>query len=173
MGNDDKSEQTHSKDNEPNQQSPKVDLVSVDFKHNIPTDDEIIRRVNKRQRITFDVLSQQTFVLMKTPSRLLEDVFRLRLQKTSSRSLQDVLIKTNIIVLVIRFQDVFKTSSRCLAKTSSRHLQDVLKTFWRCLQDVFKTFCKDIFKTFSRHVIKLNTFQNESETYLKRFWDVP
>ena len=53
--------------------------------------------------------------------RRLEDVFRFRLQKTSSR----------------RFQDIFKTSSRRLAKTSLRHLQDVLQ---RCLQEVFKTY---------------------------------
>ena len=51
-----------------------------------------------------------------------------------------------------RLQNVFKTSW----KTSSRHLQDVFKTFWRRLQDIFKTSCKDIFKTFSRCIIKLN-----------------
>ena len=50
--------------------------------------------------------------------RLDEGVFKtswrclhLRLQKTSSRCLQDVLIKTNIFLLVIRLQDVFKTYS--------------------------------------------------------------
>ena len=59
--------------------------------------------------------------------RRLEDVFRLRLQKTSSRRLdqdeyvrpsltssQDVLVKTNIFALAICLQDVFKTSSRRL-----------------------------------------------------------
>ena len=103
--------------------------------------------------------------------RLDEDVFHLGLQKTSSRHLQDVLIKTNIIALVIHFrktssrrlgqnqhirlghassrhfqdvllkrlQDDFKTSLRCLAKTSSRHLQDILKISSRNFQDVFKT----------------------------------
>ena len=53
--------------------------------------------------------------------RLDEDVFRLRLQKTSSRrddqdeyirlthtSSEDILINTNIIVLVIRLQDVLQ-----------------------------------------------------------------
>ena len=62
-----------------------------------------------------------------------EDVFCLRLQKTSSRRLQDNFIKTNIFALVKRLQKtswsrpiysswsyVFKTSSRRLAKTSSR-----------------------------------------------------
>ena len=43
---------------------------------------------------------------MKTSWRRLEDVFCLRLQKTSSRRLQDVLIKTNTFGLVIIIQDV-------------------------------------------------------------------
>ena len=49
------------------------------------------------------------------------------------RRLQGVLIKTNIFVLAIRLQDVFKV-------------------FSRRVQDVFKTLCQDIFKTFSRHL---------------------
>ena len=60
--------------------------------------------------------------------------------KTSSRRFQDVLVKTNIFVLAIHLQDVFKTFSRRLQdvfKTSSRHLQDVLQ---RYLQDVFKAY---------------------------------
>ena len=89
---------------------------------------------------------------------LLQDVF-----KTSSsrriyspysyvfrRRLQDVLIKTNILVLIIRLQDVFKMSCQDVFKTSSRRLQDVLKTFWRRLQDIHKTFPKrlqDVFRT--------------------------
>ena len=86
----------------------------------------------------------------------LEDVFSLRLQKTSwsrricspyscvyRRHLQDVFIKINIFVLVIRLQDVFKI-------------------FWKRLQDVFKTF--------SRRIIKLNCYA--FETYSKRFWYV-
>ena len=79
--------------------------------------------------------------------RRLEDVFRFRLQKTSSRRLQDVLIKTNMFALALRLQDVFKTSwSRPIYlswlyvfKTSSRRFQDVFKTFRRRLQNVFKT----------------------------------
>ena len=108
--------------------------------------------------------------------RRLDDVFRLRLQKTSSRRLQDVLIKTNMFALALRLQktssrrldqdeyvrlsltsseDVFKTSSRRLGQdqyirlgyTSSRRLQDVLQ---KRLQDIFKTFW--------RCIIKLNCF---------------
>ena len=84
--------------------------------------------------------------LQRTSSRRLQDVMiktnivalLIRLQNTSSRLLQNVLIKTNIFVLAIRLQAVFKTSSRRLAKRTSRHLQDVFETFWRHLQDVFK-----------------------------------
>ena len=112
-------------------------------------------------------LTQQTFLLMKTSWRRLDEVFLLRLQKTSWRRVQDVLVKTNIFVLAIRLQDVVKTFSRRLSKTSSRHLQDVFKTFQdvfttssrhlgKRLQDIFKTSCKDIFKTFSRRIIQLS-----------------
>ena len=94
--------------------------------------------------------SQQTFVLMKTSWRRLEDVFCLHLQKTSLRRLQDALIKTDILAWDIRLQ-----------KTSSRRLQDALtKTNIFVLairfQDVLKTsskkLLKDIFKTPSKHL---------------------
>ena len=104
--------------------------------------------------------TQQTFVSMKTSWKRLEDLFRLRLPKTSLRRLQEVLIKTNIFLLIIRLQ-----------KTSWRRLQEVFKTSsWR-LQDAFKTFSRhvgktslrrlqDVFKTFSR------LFQNVLEKRL-------
>ena len=56
----------------------------------------------------------------------------------SSRSLQDVLIKTNIIASVIRPQ-----------KASSRHLQDVLVY-------VFKVHCKNLLKTSWQDVLKMS-----------------
>ena len=99
------------------------------------------------------ILIQQTFVLMRAswgrlPSSSSEDVF------------QEVLIKTNIFILVICLQ---KTSSRrlaqdqyfCLGHTSSRSFQDVFKTFSRRLQDVFKTSLRrfqDVFKMSSSHL---------------------
>ena len=138
--------------------------ISFDFYHLLSS-----TVLDRKENIT---ISQQKFVLMKTSWRRLEDVFRLHLQKTSSRCFQDVLVKTKIFVLTIclqdifkmpsrRFQDVFKTSSRRLAKTSSRRFQDVFKTpchdvfktFWRRLQDVFKTSSRPlqgVFKTSSR-----------------------
>ena len=99
----------------------------------------------------YQTLSQQTFVLMKT----FEDVFGLRLQKTSwsrriyspysyvfRRRLQDVFIKTNIFVLAIRLQNVLKTSSRRLQdifKTSSRRFENVFKTSSRRFQDLLSS----------------------------------
>ena len=115
---------------------------------------------------TADV-TQQKFVLMKTPWRRLsssssEDVFMkmniltllIRLQKTPSRRLQDVLQK--------RHQDILKTPSRRFQndfKTSSRRLQDVLQ---RCLQDLFKMY-------HWVNLFLLTRFQDVFETLSKRF----
>ena len=116
--------------------------------------------------------------------RLDEDVFRLRLQKTSSgrldqdeyiyqlihlqktssRCLQDLLTKTNIFVLVIRLQDVFKMFLRHLQdvlqkrlqyvfKTPSRRFEDVFKTSSRHLQNILQRHLQDVFKTY--HQVKL------------------
>ena len=78
--------------------------------------------------------------------RRLQDVIKtnifallIRLQRTSWS-------RPNIFVSVIRLQDVFKMScqdifkmfSRCLAKRSSRHLQEVFKRFWIRLPHVIK-----------------------------------
>ena len=106
--------------------------------------------------------------------RHLEDVFRLCLQNLSSRRLdQDEYIRLShtssedvfktswsrpiysswLYVFKTssrRFQDVFKTSSRRLAKMSSRRFQDVFKTSSRRLQDIFKTSSRPLAKIFSR-----------------------
>ena len=94
---------------------------------------------------------RQIFVLMKKSWKHLQGVFRLRLQKTSSRPVQDVLIKTNIFAL-----------NKCLQKTSLRRVKDILSetnlfVLTINLQDVFKTFSKrfqDVFKTYSRRLAK-------------------
>ena len=75
--------------------------------------------------------------ILKTPSRRLQYVF-----KTFLRGLQDVLIKTNIFLQVIRLQDIFKT------------FQDFFNTSSKRLQDVFKTFSRRLDKTFSRCLAK-------------------
>ena len=111
--------------------------------------------------------------------RLDEDVFKTSWRRLSSSSSEDVLIKTNMFALALRlqktswsrpiysswlyvfktssrrFQDVFKTSSRRLAKMSSRRFQDV-----------FKTSCKNVFKTSSRRL------QDVLKTSSKRLQDV-
>ena len=112
-----------------------------------------------------------------------------------TRRLQDVMIKTNIFALLIRLQ---KTSSRCLDQdqhirlghTSSRRLQyvlrkrikDVFKTSLKHLQDVLlrrqdiKTSSRhfqDVFKTYYQVKLFLVTqFQDVFEMYSKRSWDV-
>ena len=81
--------------------------------------------------------------------RRLEGVFCLRLQTTSSRRLQGVLIKTNIFALLIRLQ---KTSSSRPTYSSWSY---VFKTSSRRFQDVFKTSCKNVFKTSSRRLARM------------------
>ena len=110
--------------------------------------------------------------------RLDEDILKTFSGYVFRRRIQDILIKTDIFVLAIRPQDVFKTSSRRfegvfktfskhyqdVTKTSSRRLQDIFKTSsrrltktpLRCVQYIFKTSCKDTFNTFSRRMINLN-----------------
>ena len=103
-------------------------------------------------------------------------VFRLRLQKTSSRRLQDVLIKTNIFALVIRFQDVFKTSSRCLAKTSSRRFKDVFNTSSRHLQDILASLrrLQNVFMTSAKASLRYlqGVLQRCLQDVLKTYYQV-
>ena len=89
--------------------------------------------------------TQQTFVLMKTSSRRLDQDEYIRCSYTSletfSRRLEEVLIKT-------------KHSSWPYAfNAPSNRFEDVLQ---KRLQYIFKTSRKDVFKKFSRRIIKLN-----------------
>ena len=85
--------------------------------------------IQHRSGIIKTDISQQTFVLMKTSSRRLDEDEYILINHKSS-------------------EDVFKTSSRRLGQdqcirlvhTSSRRLQDVFKTSSRRLQDIFKTY---------------------------------
>ena len=90
--------------------------------------------------------SQQTFVLVKTYWRRLQDVF-----------------SVTFFCLPRRLEDVWKTSWRHNCKTSCKHvlktswktslkrLEDVLKTSWRHFR---KTYCKYVFKTSSRGLVR-------------------
>ena len=88
-----------------------------------------------------------------------------RLQKTSSGSLHDALRSRPIYsswpyvfkMSSGRLQNVFKASSRRLAKTSSRHLQVVFKTFSRRLRNAFKMSCNKVFRTSSRRLTKMSS----------------
>ena len=108
--------------------------------------------------------------------RLDEDVFRLRLRKTSSRRLdQDEYVRLSLTSSEDVFKTswsrpiysswlyVFKTFSRCFEDVLQKGLQNMFKTSSRRFEDVFKTssrrlekLLQDIFKTSSRHIIKLN-----------------
>ena len=92
-----------------------------------------------------NITTQQTFVLMKTSSRRLDEDEYILINHTSSENVYKMfsirlgqdqyirLVHTSLRSLAItslrHLQDVFKTSSRRLANTSWRHLQDVLKTY--------------------------------------------
>ena len=70
-----------------------------------------------------------------------------------------------------RLQDLFKRSSRRLAKTSSdvfttssRRLQDVLKTSSRHLQDILQRYLQGVFKTYHQVKLFLSTRLREYST---------
>ena len=96
----------------------------------------------------------------------LEDDFRKRRRKTSSRRLHqdECLLGFNLIIRLKNvlktsswhLEDVLKTSWRHLSKTSWRHLEDVLKMSWKPLEDVLKTFLQDVLKTSWRRIAKTN-----------------
>ena len=91
------------------------------------------------------------------------------LELPANIGLDEDVFKTNILALLLRLQ---KTSSRRLDQdqyirlghTSSRRLQDLLKTSSRHfakmsskrLQDLFKTSCKNVFNTSSKCLAKMS-----------------
>ena len=103
-----------------------------------------------------NITSHKTFTLMKTSWRCLEEVFCIRLKKTSSRHLENVwsrrIYSPYSCVFRKRLQGVFLDQDQYirLSLISSRHLQDVSKRSLRCLQDVLQKGLQDIFKRFSR-----------------------
>ena len=107
-------------------------------------------------------------VLMSYSSLASQEVFKmfiktnifpllLHYQKMTSRRLdQDQYICLGLQdVFRMSCQDVLKTSTVNLFKTSSRRFQNVSKTSSRRLEDIFKMSWKDVFKTFLR-LIKSN-----------------
>ena len=104
--------------------------------------------LNSHQQAPYAPLS--FLVLRRYPSKRSSFVFVFR------RRLQNVLIKTSTFALFICLQ---KTSSRSLQDVFQTSCQDVFKTFSRRLQDVlqkhFKTSSRCLAKTFLR---RLQTF---------------
>ena len=126
-------------------------------------------------------LPQQIFVLMKTSWGRLEDIFRLRLQKSSKCLDQNEYIHLTHTSL----EDVFKTSSGRLDQDLYIRLGH---TSWRRLvntsskrpQDVFKTSCKNVFKTSSRCLQDVlnasskrlqNVFKTSCQDVFKTSWE--
>ena len=119
-----------------------------------------------RRRLEDVLIKTNTFTLLKRLQKMswrrLDQDQYICLGHTSSRILQDI-FKTSSRRLAktssMHFQDVFKTiTKRFHAKTSSKRLEDILqkrlqdifKTFWRRLQDVFKTSSRSLAKMSSR-----------------------
>ena len=121
------------------------------------------------------------FLLRKFMSGLLLSLFKPSKQWSWWRHFQDVLIKTNIFVLVMRLQNVFETFSRRLQDVFRAFCQSVFKTR---RQDVFKTSLIRLAKMFSRHLQavsktyhQVNSFlltrlQDVFKTYSTRFSDI-
>ena len=112
---------------------------------NIRLDEDVLK--TSRRRLS----SSSSEYFFKTSSRRLDQDEYVRLSLTSS---EDVLVKTNIFVLVICLLDVFKTSSR--------RLQDVFKTSSRRLQDIFKTYHQVKLFLLTRLWEAFNTFLRRS-----------
>ena len=112
--------------------------------------------IQHRSGIIKTDISQQTFVLMKTSSRRLDEDEYILINHTSS---EDVFKTSWSRPIYSSWLYIFKTSSRRFQdvfKTSSRHFQDVFKTSSRRFQDVFKASSRhlqDVFKT--NHKLKL------------------
>ena len=93
---------------------------------------------------TFSSLSSDVILIKTNILTLL-----IHLQMTSSRHLHDVWIKKNLFVLAIQdvLNNIFKTSCKNVLKMSSRHLRNV---FPGRLQDFFKTSSRRLAKISSR-----------------------
>ena len=133
--------------------------LKIGYPANIRLDEDVLKSSFAfvfRRRLQDVLIKTNIFTILirlqKTSSRRLDQDQYIRLGhmssrllqdvfKTSSRRLQDVLEKRLQDILPRRLQNIFKTSSRRIGNTSSRHLQDV-----------FKTSCQYVFKTSSRHL---------------------
>ena len=107
---------------------------------NIRLDEDVLKTFWRR------LLSWSSEDALKTSLRRLDQDEFVRLSLTSS---EDVFKTPWSRPIYSSWPYVFKTSSRRLAKTSSKHLQDVFKTSSKRLAKMFS-------KVFSRCIIKVN-----------------
>ena len=129
-------------------------------------------------KLRFKPIAVRRITYFPANIRLNEDVFRLRLQKTSSRRLdQDEYVRLSLT----SSEDVFKTSwSRPIYsswsyvfKTSSRRFQEVFKRSSRYLQDVLLRRFQDFFKMSSRRLQDiLKTSSSIFKMFSRSFQDV-
>ena len=125
------------------------------------------RRIPANIRLDEDVLETSWRPLLSLSS---EDVFN-----TSSRRLDQ---DKYILRSHTSSKYVLKASSRrldqdqyvCLSHTPSRRLQDIFKTFSRCLQDVLQKLLQNIFKTSCQDVFKTFTSSRYLQDVFKTFW---
>ena len=110
-----------------------------------------------------DRLTQETFVLVKTYWRHLEDVF----SETFSCLSRRTSARHNCKVSLWRCLEDFikRTWRKRLANNSWRRLEDVLKKFWRCLAKTSWRHLEDVFKTFVEDVLQIPL-----EDILKTSW---
>ena len=106
--------------------------------------------IQHRSGIIKTDISQQTFVLMKTSSRRLDEDEYILINHTSS---EDVFKTSWSRPIYLSWLYVFKTSSRCFQDVFKTSCQNFFKTFWRRLQDVLQRYLQDVFKTY--HQVKL------------------
>ena len=128
-------------------------LNTCPYKHGLLISCFIVDQAHRMNIYENMNISQQTFVLMKMSWRRLDQDEYVRPSLTSS---EDVLVKTNILVLAIHLEDVLQ-----------RYLQDVFKTHYQvklflltCLWEAFDTFLRRSFpKTviYSRGICLGNT----------------
>ena len=125
------------------------------------------RRLDQDEYVWLRLTSSED-VLKRSSRRLGQDQY-IRLGHTSSRHLQGIFKTSYQDVLPRRLQNVFKTSWKTSLRTSSRHLQDVLKTYSRNLQDVLQRYLQDVFKTYHQVKLFLSTRLWEAfNTFLRR-----
>ena len=127
---------------------PVIILNTFRFKYSVLFGTHILLDRSLRVlQIPVHLTTQQPFNYHLPWWKRLEDVFRLRLQKMSSRRLDQ---GEYIRLSHTSSEDVFKTSwSRPIYSSWSY----VFKVSSRSFQDIFQTSCKNAFKTFSGRII--------------------